>query len=712
MVSAFYFIGSKQKFGRGVGYPRQRDRRLPLEPGQRLHRGRPAGRAVEAARSTTPSRRTSSCRAKAAYYDTGFGLFAARRARQDLHARLRRRARPSAPTRLPRRPAAEGPQHRRQLLLPGHGRQQRAEVRLRLPRVTKTTEHVALQRQPARRDHQRRRPTRSPRSGATASPTYGGKYFSAYLGDVLTKNRFTINLGRPLGPADGEEPPERGSRPTSAFPNVVPGARVRRATPSNLIELERPVAAARHELRARRVAQDRAARVVRLLRRPALLRTWRPTRTRRSTGYLAYGWNDSTATASCSRAKSTSTTSCTTSTSTPPTRARSDRTVNKVDRDLKPQRDHEFVLGIDRELGAELGGGRRLHLAPAAATGPTARASAAPARASRPRTPAGSSSRTSTPANAPATANGYTGLHLLAERGPRRPRAAAGASGPTPPATTRPSTASSSPSPSASPTGGWAACGLLLERLDRDWDGTPYCSAHDDGNPAHAPRRSARAGRPGRPSCRAARARPASTSIVPSGSSTPTPSTSCPGASTSRPRSSARQGGVYPVSLRLSGGARRHELRALATRPIDDQHLRRRLELRPAPGQDDQVRQGAGLTLSAECSTCSTAAGALACALRQLDRLHQHHRRAPTPAVGRIEEIISAAHLPFRSALQLLASGAVTDPTAPGAIPGAVFFWGVLRRPQTPAASGEPARMARQMRDGLTVALAEARPLG
>ena len=48
MVSGFYFLGAKKKFGRAVGYVGESGR-FPLGPGQCLHGRRTAGRPVEAA---------------------------------------------------------------------------------------------------------------------------------------------------------------------------------------------------------------------------------------------------------------------------------------------------------------------------------------------------------------------------------------------------------------------------------------------------------------------------------------------------------------------------------------------------------------------------------------------------------------------------------------------------------------------------------------
>ena len=141
MVSAFYFVGRKQKFGRARGAaPVQGDgrastgtRTTPTSDG-----GMPGGLWKPVGR-TTRFRPNFFISGKVAYYDTGFGLSAARREDHSFtldyvngvglgsYARLRGRAVP--------RTIGEP---RRQLLLHRLRGQQRAEVRLRLPRITTT----------------------------------------------------------------------------------------------------------------------------------------------------------------------------------------------------------------------------------------------------------------------------------------------------------------------------------------------------------------------------------------------------------------------------------------------------------------------------------------------------------------------------------------------------------------------------------------------
>ena len=134
MLSAFYFLGSKQKFGRDVGL--RAEPRPTTSSGTRTMPTRRAGfRAASGSwRSTTRSRRTSSSRAKAAYYDTGFGFAPRRRRPKTYHARLRRRRGDRLLPVTTRRSGRRRPSTSTATTSSRAWRQQRAEVRLRLPR--------------------------------------------------------------------------------------------------------------------------------------------------------------------------------------------------------------------------------------------------------------------------------------------------------------------------------------------------------------------------------------------------------------------------------------------------------------------------------------------------------------------------------------------------------------------------------------------------
>ena len=98
---------------------------------------------------------------------------------------------------------------------------------------------------------------------------YGGNradYLDFYVGDTIARNRMTLDLGLRYDQQWGKAlaGPDRGQRRLS---ERRPGRVVRRLR--HAVHLEEPVAARRPDLRARRVAQDRRARQLQPLRRPA-----------------------------------------------------------------------------------------------------------------------------------------------------------------------------------------------------------------------------------------------------------------------------------------------------------------------------------------------------------------------------------------------------------------------------------------------------------
>ncbi len=99
---------------------------------------------------------------------------------------------------------------------------------------------------------------------------YSARYLNAYIGDVLSLDRFTFNAGLRWDLQDGEERSGDGQRQRHV-PERPARARLRgeRLQPDRVDHL---VAALRDELRAHRLAQDRPARQLRPLRRAALVR--------------------------------------------------------------------------------------------------------------------------------------------------------------------------------------------------------------------------------------------------------------------------------------------------------------------------------------------------------------------------------------------------------------------------------------------------------
>ncbi len=180
---------------------------------------------------------------------------------------------------------------------------------------------------------------------------YGGKYVSAYLGDTLSKDRFTLNLGLRWDLQKAKNLATEADANVS-FPEIVPALSY--AGDDNYIidwnnlsprvgmsyaldEARKTVLRGSYAYYADSLSFGDAAE-----ENPV------------SFGYLAYGWTD-----------------LNNDRFVQPNEVHTDQflynvnidpadpgavgsTVNKIDRNLKPRRDHEFVAGIDREIGANM----------------------------------------------------------------------------------------------------------------------------------------------------------------------------------------------------------------------------------------------------------------------------------------------------------------------------------------------------------------------
>ena len=198
-------------------------------------------------------------------------------------------------------------------------------------------------------------------------------------------------------------------------------------------------------------------------------------------------------------------------------------------------------------------------------------------------------------ANAPGHRERLHRLHLLAQR---RALVTAGGGGrlrTNQPGYHRTSTASSSPdqAPVQQVDG---PRGVLLERLDRGLGRHSARSAPTAATPARTETDPLVTG--GQVAGLSGGSGKASFYSTSSGSSTPTRSSSSPGASTSRAR--LRPAGRSLPHRRPPRAGADGTLPPWPRPAVDDQPVRRRLGPRPAAGQDLQVRQSAGLTLSAE----------------------------------------------------------------------------------------------------------------
>ena len=90
-------------------------------------------------------------------------------------------------------------------------------------------------------------------------------YLNVYVGDTITRNRLTVDLGVRVDRQDGEALASN-TKANPAFPNVVPGVVF---AGYNAVHLEQRVAACRRDVCPRRREQDRGAGQIQPLCRSA-----------------------------------------------------------------------------------------------------------------------------------------------------------------------------------------------------------------------------------------------------------------------------------------------------------------------------------------------------------------------------------------------------------------------------------------------------------
>jgi carboxypeptidase family protein/TonB-dependent receptor-like protein len=345
MASAFVFNGSKQKFGRGVGYPVNETDDFLWNQDNAYVDGFPPGGLYKAEINHTfsPNFFVS---AKAAYYDTGFGLTA--RGGPDKTYTLdyvAGEAIGSYQTYQAIRP-------QKTVNLDGSyffgGLGGNNELKFGFG-FRNTTTHSASH----FNGNQLAGKINGP--GDTVALVwrdgvvdYGGKYWSGYLGDAYTKNRFTFNVGarfdRQTARNFGSEAPANAS-----FPNVVPA--VKYTGSENLIEwssisprvgmslaldqARKTVLRASYANYAEQLSFGNAAE-----ENPIQY------------GYLAYEWNDRNGDRFVQPNEVNLGNFLYNFNIDPAKPGAVESSANRIDRDLKPKRDHEVVVGIDRELGA------------------------------------------------------------------------------------------------------------------------------------------------------------------------------------------------------------------------------------------------------------------------------------------------------------------------------------------------------------------------
>jgi Carboxypeptidase regulatory-like domain/TonB-dependent Receptor Plug Domain len=420
---------------------------------------------------------------------------------------------------------------------------------------------------------------------------YGGQYINAYVGDVFTKDRFTFNAGVRWDGQKAKNLP--GAAPANAsFPDVVPALSY--GGGDNIIDFSdisprlglsyaldnsrRTVLRASYAYYAGQLAFGNVAD-----ENPSQF------------GYLAYGWNDLNADRFVQPNEVDFTNFQYNVNIDPANPGAVGSTVNKIDRNLKPKHDNEVVIGLDRELGANFAVGLAYTWRKATDWQYTPRLAGVCTG-----DPSVGSCPTMKPsdytANAPTTANGYTAFTY-------------------------------SPIPALVDAGGGGrfrtdAPGYhttfngieltLVKRLSNKWmgrvaaswndwkeywDGTPYSLGSDDGNPTPAETDPVQSGGP--------------VAFLSGGSGKASFYTNVPWQIYANGLYQlpwgfdlsgtffAKKGGVYPVSVRLSGG-RDGTNPALATIPIDSNRYDNVWDMDLRLAKTIKFKGNAGVTLSAE----------------------------------------------------------------------------------------------------------------
>ena len=397
MVSAFYFLGSKQKFGRSPGTGLQEaDSMLWDQDNAFTDGGLPGGFwKLQIDQTFTPNLFIS---ATAAYYDTGFGL--ATRGSTDANGTYdydSGKALGSIYTYLAVRPQKVG-QLDGSYFFQGLGGTHELKFGFNyrdLMTTSSTTYHGndlygvinAPDDKVAKvyRDYAVR---------------YGGKYISAYVGDMLSKDRFTFNFGVRYDQQSAKNL-ESESLPNASFPNLMPAAVYPGGDDLNVWKTFSPRVGLSYALNESR----RTIMRVSYSRYYQQLSFGDVTRENPSGySYLAFPWTDSNGDGSVQPGEVNTGDLLYWSGVDPDAPSKVSDTVGKLDRNRKPKTDDEFIVGIDHELGGSFAVGAAFTYRSANNWSYTPRLAApCPAGENCAIIPASAYTQ-----NAPVSANGYT----------------------------------------------------------------------------------------------------------------------------------------------------------------------------------------------------------------------------------------------------------------------------------------------------------------
>jgi hypothetical protein len=352
MVSAFYFLGSKEKFGRspGSGY-QEEDGFLWNQKDQFTEGGLPGGLwKLQVDQTFSPSFFIS---VKGAYYDTGFGL--APRGDTSKSYTLDAVRSQSIGTfydylavRPQKNLTADGSYFFRGA---GGGHELKFGFTYRDIKTHSATVYSGSQ----LTGHINSATSVVGRVYRGRDINYGGKYLNAYVGDMFTKDRFTFNLGLRFDSQKAKN--FEGSAPANtALPTLLPAANfqgnddwlqdwnnlsTRVGLSYAIDESRKTIARASY---ARYYAQLAFGNVS----------VENPT----NAGYIAYAWTDTNGDRFVQPNElNTGAVLYSLSVNLANPGSVSADTVSKIDRDRKPRADDEIILGLDRELGASFAAG-------------------------------------------------------------------------------------------------------------------------------------------------------------------------------------------------------------------------------------------------------------------------------------------------------------------------------------------------------------------
>ena len=636
MVSAFYFLGSKQKFGRGVGFPvNETDDFLWNQDNSFTDGGLPGGLWKLQVDHTFSQNFFVS--AKAAYYDTGFGLFP--RGGMDQTYTIDYVVGEA----IGSYQQYEAIRPQKVLNVDGNyffsGMGGNHELKFGFGyRDLKTTSSSAY--------------GGDGLAGIINAPDdkiayvwrnglteYGGKYVSAYLGDVFTKDRVTFNLGARW---DSQTAKNFGSEVAGnkAFSSLIPAVAFD-GNDQNLIEwssisprvgLSFALNDSRKTILRTSYANyaDQLSFGIAANENPIQY------------GYLAYSWNDANDDRKVQPGEVNLNDYLYNFNIDPDNAGAVEATANRIDRDLSPKRDHEVVIGLDHELGANFAVGLAYtwrkgydwnyfpRRAGACAADPTV----ATCSIIQPN---------QYEARAPSTANGYTSFAYA----PDAALVTAGAGG-------RLYTNAEGYHTSFN-----GVELTLTKRLSNKWmgrvafswndwtdhwDGTPYALNTDGGNPTRTENDPNDQGGPVT-QLSGGSGKASFYSVVP-WQLYANALYQLPWGFDLSGAVFARKGGVYPVSLRLSGGADGTNS-ALATTSIDEKTYDDvwNVDLRLA--KTFKFGKAAGLTLSAELFNIANSGTVLSRYRYANNASFTSTIAGAEEGVGRIEEVISPRILRF-----------------------------------------------------------------